>query len=226
VSLELRPGEILGIGGVLGSGKTELGRAIAGVASTDAGELILADKVIRTVSLRRLMAEGVGYVPQERHVEGIILYLSLAFNLTLCSVDRLSARFPGFLNLRKEREIVEGFIKLLAIKSPSLSTLANSLSGGNQQKVVLAKWLARQPRILILDNPTRGVDAGAKEEIYVLLRRLSSQGIAIILITDELLELIGMSNRILVLRDGRVSYEVEAPPTLKPTEQELVRHMV
>ena len=226
VSLELHPGEILGIGGVLGSGKTGLGRAIAGIAGTDAGKLILAGRVVSDASLQRMMREGVGYVPQERHEEGIILDLSLAFNLSLCSVDHLSARLPGFLNLRKEKEIADRFVKLLAIKSPSLSTLAGSLSGGNQQKVVLAKWLAREPRILILDNPTRGVDAGAKEEIYALLRRLSGQRIAIVLITDELLELIGMSNRILVMRDGRVTYEVAAPPSLKPTEQQLVRHMV
>ncbi len=226
VSLEVHSGEIVGIGGVLGSGKTELGQAIAGIVNTDEGELVVADKTISRASFQKMIAKGVGYVPQERHEEGIILYLSLAFNLTLCSVEYFSTRLAGFLNLRKEAKMVHALVKLLAIKSPSVSTLVSRLSGGNQQKVVLAKWLARQPRILILDSPTRGVDAGAKEEIYALLRNLAGQGMAIILITDELLELIGMSNRILVMKDGKVTHEVAAPPVLKPSEQELVRHMV
>lgn len=226
VTFSVRPGEIVGIGGVLGSGKTELGQAIAGIVNTDAGELIVADRTISNASFRKMIGEGMGYVPQDRHEEGIILYLSLSFNLTLCSVECFSARLPGFLNLRRETKMVNTLVKLLGIKSPSFSTLVSSLSGGNQQKVVLAKWLARKPRVLILDNPTRGVDAGAKEEIYALLRDLAGQGMAFILITDELLELIGMSNRILVMKDGKVTYEVAAPRALKPGEKELVRNMV
>ncbi len=226
VCLDVRPGEILGIGGVLGSGKAALGRTIAGITAKDAGELIYEGQLISNISLLDLMRKGFGYVPRERHQEGIILSLSVALNMTLPSVSVLARSILGFLNRPKEREIVDRFIKILDIKTPSAFTLAKNLSGGNQQKVVLAKWLARQPKVLILDNPTRGVDAGAKEEIYTLLRELARQSVAIILITDELLELIGMSNRILIMKDGVVTQKVSAPPESKPTESELVRYMV
>ena len=226
VTLAVHPGEILGIGGVLGSGKSELGRTIAGVMPSHGGELRVAGRSAPSLSYQTMIKAGVGYVPQERHKEGIILHLSLALNLTLSNVDQLVGPIPGFLNLRREVKIVDKFVRILGVKAAGPSTLANTLSGGNQQKIVLGKWLVRQPRILILDSPTRGVDAGAKEDIYSILRNLATQGMAIILITDDLLELIGMSNRILVMKDGRVTYTVDAAPDSKPSELELVRHMV
>ena len=226
ITLAVYPGEILGIGGVLGSGKSELGRTIAGVVPSHEGELRVAGRSVPSLSFQTMIKMGVGYVPQERHEEGIILHLSLALNLTLSSVDQLVGPIPGFLNLRREAKVVDEFVRILGVKASSPSTLADTLSGGNQQKIVLGKWLVRQPEVLILDSPTRGVDAGAKEDIYSILRNLATQGMAIILITDELLELIGMSNRILVMKDGRVTYTVAAPPDSKPSEQELVRHMV
>lgn len=226
VTFTVYPGEILGIGGVLGSGKSELGRTIAGVLPNDGGQMIVGGRSISKRRHQTMTKIGVGYVPQDRHAEGIILHLSLALNLTLSYVDQLVGPIPGFLNLRKEAKIVDKFTRILGVKSPSPSSLAKTLSGGNQQKIVLGKWLVRQPRILVLDSPTRGVDAGAKEDIYSLLRSLAAKGMAIILITDELLELIGMSNRILIMKDGQITYTVAAPPDSKPSEQELIRHMV
>ena len=226
VSLELRPGEILGIGGLLGSGKAMVGRALAAIEHWGGGRLQFEGENVKRTVFTRLMRRYAGYVPQERHLEGIILYLSVVWNTSLASIDALRLWLPGLLNLRREKALVARFIQRLGVKTPSNRALAIHLSGGNQQKVVMAKWLMRKPKILILDNPTRGMDAGAKEDIYGLMRELTQEGMAILLISDELLELIGMSNRILIMKDGRVTHRVEAPPQNKPTERELVQYMV
>jgi ribose transport system ATP-binding protein len=226
VSLKVRAGEILGVGGVLGSGKTELGQALAGIIRQDAGERELARERLDHASFARMMEAGVAYVPQERHRDGIILNLPVSWNMTLSILNQLAELFGLFISLGRERRLAQSFIQQFGIRTPGTATLAGRLSGGNQQKVVLSKWLARKPRLLILDSPTRGVDAGAKEEIYRILRQLAAEGLGIILITDELLELIGMSNRVLIMKDGTITHDVEAPTGRKPTEQQLVRYMV
>jgi ribose transport system ATP-binding protein len=226
VSFSVNEGEIVGIGGVLGSGKAELGRAIAGATPTDAGSLWIKGREAHHPSLNALMAQGVGYVPGERHLEGIILNLPVSWNITLASMHDRMQSGPGLIRVGEEKEAVKKFIKDLRIKTPTSETLCYALSGGNQQKVVLAKWLLREPRLLVLDNPTFGIDVGNKEEIYVILRGLAEQGMAIVLISDELLELIGISNRVLIMKDGIVAMEVAAPPQAKPSEAELVKDMV
>ena len=165
-------------------------------------------------------------MPSERDAEGIILGLSVAWNLSLASLERVVGTLKCLVDLKRERELVDRFVRKLSIRTVSHTASAYQLSGGNQQKVVMAKWLAREPQLLVLDNPTRGMDAGAKEGIYTLLRGLTAEGMAILLITDELLELIGMSSRILVMKDGRITHEVAAPVEKKPTERELVECMV
>ncbi|MEM8854696.1 MAG: sugar ABC transporter ATP-binding protein [Pseudomonadota bacterium] len=225
VSLTVAPGEVLGIGGLLESGKSAFGKGLAGIEAPQAGEISIKGDPWRAPVAGALIAEGVGYVPAERLAEGMIADQSVAWNMVLPSADLFSNRL-GWWRQRKETAVTEAMITRLGIKAPGPKARSSRLSGGNQQKVVLARWLARDLSVLILDNPTRGVDAGAKEEIYRLIRDLTDEGVAIVLITDELLELIGLSNRIAIMRHGRIETMIEAPPEDKPTEQALVTAML
>ncbi|WP_112310592.1 sugar ABC transporter ATP-binding protein [Pseudogemmobacter bohemicus] len=226
INLEIRPGEIVGIGGLLDSGKSRLGKAIAGVIRPIGGQVAIGTGPLRRPEIGRATREGLGYIPAERLAEGIIPSFPTAWNFSTGSGGDLFSNRFGFWRGRKERRAVRAHIGALAIRSATPDLAMSRLSGGNQQKVVLARWLERKPDVLILDNPTRGVDAGAKQEIYRVLRDLTDQGVAIILITDELLELIGLSNRILILQHGGVVAEVPAPAEDKPSEQTLVGLML
>lgn len=225
VDIAVAPGEVLGIGGLLESGKSAFGKGLAGIEPPQAGEVSVKDGPWHAPGAGALIAEGVGYVPAERLAEGMIADQSVAWNMVLPSADLFSNRL-GWWRQRKETAVAEAMITRLGIKAPGPRARSSRLSGGNQQKVVLARWLARDLSVLILDNPTRGVDAGAKEEIYRLIRDLTEEGVAIVLITDELLELIGLSNRIAIMRHGRIETMIEAPPDNKPTEQALVTAML
>ncbi len=224
VSFELRAGEILGIGGLLDSGKSALGKAVSGVHQPHAGSITLNDQPPQRPHIRQLVREGLGYVPAERLVEGIVPSLSVAINLSLPSADRFS-RFGVWMR-QKERNAALDAIKQFSIRSGTPSAPLRNLSGGNQQKVVLARWLQRDLKVLVLDNPTRGVDAGAKEEIYQQIRTLTEQGVGIVLITDELTELIGLTNRILVMQRGQIVAELPSLPREKPSEHDLIAHML
>jgi ribose transport system ATP-binding protein len=158
--------------------------------------------------------------------EGIILPFSVAWNTSLAGGQDIFSSRLGFWRAALEDRMTRRYMGELGIKAPSPRSSCATLSGGNQQKVVLAKWLCRSPAVIILDNPTRGIDAGAKEEVYKLVRQLTASGACIILITDELLELIGLSNRIAVMRGGRLTAVLNAPPRCKPSERELVSHML
>ena len=177
-------------------------------------------------NFRSLVARGLAYVPSERLAEGIIPSFSVAWNMSLAGAHDIFSTSLGFWRADVEDDVARNYIRELQIKADSPRSACATLSGGNQQKVVLAKWLCRSPRAIILDNPTRGIDAGAKEEVYKLIRGLTASGACIILITDELLELIGLSHRIAVMRGGRVTAILDAPPENKPTEQELVALML
>jgi ribose transport system ATP-binding protein len=224
ISFDLKAGEIVGIGGLLDSGKSALGKAIAGVFPPDGGTVAIGTLPHRQPEIADFVANGLGYVPAERLVEGIIPALGLAINLTLPSADQFS-QF-GIWQLGQERKAAERAIGQFAIRSGSPTMPLRNLSGGNQQKVVLARWLRRDLKVLVLDNPTRGVDAGAKEEIYTHLRALTEQGVGIIVITDELTELIGLANRILIMQRGRIVIDIPSPPAAKPTEHDLIPHML
>jgi ribose transport system ATP-binding protein len=224
VSFEVRAGEVLGIGGLLDSGKSALGKAVAGVRPPKIGAVGVAGRMRRRPSIHQLVREGLGYVPAERLVEGIVSAFSLAINLSLPSADRFSPF--AIWRVDKERTAALDAIRRFGIRSGSPTVPMRNLSGGNQQKVVLARWLQRDLRVLVLDNPTRGVDAGAKEEIYQQIRHLTAQGVGVILITDELAELIGLANRILIMQRGAVVAEIPAPPDGKPTEHDLIPHML
>jgi ribose transport system ATP-binding protein len=226
VSFEVRRGEVFGIGGLLDSGKSHLGKGIVGLVRPDKGTLQFdQSRPIRPV-FYHLSSSGVAYVPSERLAEGIIPPFSVAWNVSLAGGRDLFSNKLGIWRSAFEDRVARRYIEELGVKTPSARSPCATLSGGNQQKVVLAKWLCRSPRVIVLDNPTRGIDAGAKEEIYLLIRRLTQSGASIVLITDELLELIGLSHRIGIMRGGRLSEILEAPPERKPTERELVGHML
>ena len=169
-------------------------------------------------------ALGIGYVPRERKVEGLVAPFSIAANVTLARLCTLG-RSPA-LSLGREREVGEHWFKRLRVRAPGSHTRCQDLSGGNQQKVVLGKWLHAKADILILDHPTRGLDVGAKEEVYELVRELCAQGIAVVLTSDTLEEATGLSHHLLVMRDGRVTARFDASPGRKPTQVELIEHMV
>jgi ribose transport system ATP-binding protein len=226
VDLDVHEGEVLGIGGLLDSGKSRLGKGIAGIIASDAGEVQLADRAPAAPVFHTLIRHGIAYVPAERLVEGIIAAFSVAWNISLASGGDLFATRLGYWLGKREASVAATYIRELKIKAATPRAACSTLSGGNQQKVALAKWLCRDPIVLILDNPTRGIDAGAKEEVYRLLRALTARGVAIILISDELLELIGLSNRIAIMRAGRVAAIVGAARGAKPSEREIVGLML
>jgi ribose transport system ATP-binding protein len=226
VSFEVHRGEVFGLGGLLDSGKSPLGKGIVGLAAPDTGTVRFNQEAPTRPNFYDLASKGVAYVPSERLAEGIIPLFSIAWNVSLASGRDLFASKLGLWRSAAEDRVTRRYLKELGIKASGPRALCSTLSGGNQQKVVLAKWLCRSPQVIVLDNPTRGIDAGAKEEIYLLIRRLTQAGASIILITDELLELIGLSHRIGIMRSGRLSDILEAPPERKPSEQELVGHML
>ena len=224
VDLSLYSGEILGVAGVIGAGKSDVGRAIFEAGRGTTGVLELDGEAMKGGGPRESIKSGVGYVPPERHAEGIVGVLSVAKNLSLPAVGSVG-RNP-IINVRKETVEADAAIDLLSIKTPSAETSIGSLSGGNQQKVVLARWTTLKSRILVLDNPTNGVDVGAKVEIYRIIRELTAAGVSVLLMSDDLQELIGLSDRILVMKDGHIASEMVVDPSNRPTEVEVVAHMV
>jgi ribose transport system ATP-binding protein len=203
VSFSVGKGEILGIAGLVGAGRTEILRAIFGADPIDAGEIYLDGQRINIGSIQQAIALGFGLIPEDRRIQGLIPLLSISRNIALSNYDHLS-RYRWLLNGHAERELSSKAIDELDIRPPHAETIIKTLSGGNQQKVVLAKWLGRRIKILLIDEPTAGVDVGAKEEIYNLIENLARAGVGIILVSSDLFELIRLSNRVLVLRSGRV----------------------
>lgn len=224
VNFELRKGEILGIGGLLGSGKKEIGEILFGIGNFQEGSIEINGNPLHKTNMRTIKKMKVGYVPAERKEHGIVNFMEVSKNLSLPSLRELSGKL-NFINGKEENELVNNGIEKFRIKARA-SDECYSLSGGNQQKIVLAKWMTKDLDILILDNPTRGIDVGAKEEIYGFLREAAKNNLAIVLITDDLLELIGLSNKIIVMKDGNIESVFDANKDKKPTERELVQHMV
>jgi rhamnose transport system ATP-binding protein len=207
VSLQLRAGEILGLAGLVGAGRTELARMLFGLTPPDSGEVFLRGRSVTIDSPSRAVALGIAYVPEDRRRHGVILEMPVAANTTLAILRDVS-RF-GLIDARRERATAAGFVDQLGIKTYSLDCPAGELSGGNQQKVALARWLAADPVVLILDEPTQGVDVGAKAEIHRLISELAGRGLAIVMISSELPEILGMSDRIAVMHGGKISGVLE-----------------
>ncbi|NIO06282.1 MAG: ATP-binding cassette domain-containing protein [Proteobacteria bacterium] len=206
VSFKVYSGEILGVAGLVGAGRTELARAIFGADPIDRGTILLNEKKIRKATPKTSISNGVGFVTENRAKDGLVHCLSVRKNLTLTILDRVKSWF--FVREGKEKDYSKNCVKEFGIVAPSIEQEVQYLSGGNQQKMILAKWISIKPALLIMDEPTRGIDVGAKAEIYNLMRLLTKQGTAIIMISSELPEIIGMSDRILVMHDGRVMGEL------------------
>lgn len=202
VSFELYEGEVLGIAGLVGSGRTEVAQAIFGIKKFDSGRIYVNDKEVYIKSPRDAINLGIIYVPEDRHQHGLLLPMDIVCNITLPILHNLVNK--GVINKKEEELLANRYYELLDIRSSGLRQKVINLSGGNQQKVVLAKWLATKPKVLILDEPTRGVDVGAKVAIYQLINKLAQEGYGIILISSEMPEVIGMSDRILVMHEGRI----------------------
>ncbi len=207
VDLAVRRGEILGLAGLVGSGRTSLARALFGVDPVLAGSVRLHGATVRIGSPKQAIAQGLYLVPEDRKREGLVLEMPIGENVTLANMGR-HAR-AGLIDRAKEGRTAERERVRLGIKAPSVATPAVSLSGGNQQKVVLAKWLSMEPRLMIFDEPTRGIDVGAKGEIYALMRALADAGVAILMVSSDMEEVIGVSDRIAVMHEGAVSGVLE-----------------
>jgi len=218
ISLTLHRGEILGISGLVGAGRTELARAIFGDLAYQAGEILVDGKLIRPSCPDDCIAAGIGLVPEDRKDQGLVLPMPVKNNISMAVLGRLAQL--GVIRGRKEAQLAEESVRRLAIKTPSIQQPVQFLSGGNQQRVVIAKWLATHPKVLLIDEPTRGIDVGAKSEIYALLNRLASQGVAILMISSELPEILAMSDRILVMHQGRIRAEL---PGKSATEETIMR---
>jgi ribose transport system ATP-binding protein len=208
ISFALKRGEILGISGLVGAGRTEVARAVFGADLVSDGEILVDGRVINIKSPKEATKAGIALIPEDRKQQGLLLSMSVGNNVTLAALSRFGSF--GFLNPSQEHRAARRQIERLAIKTPSVDQRVKLLSGGNQQKVVLGKWLETNARILIFDEPTRGIDVVAKQEIYRLMRELTAQGVSIIMISSEMPELIGISDRILVMSRGRIAGELAA----------------
>jgi ABC-type sugar transport system ATPase subunit len=203
VSLSVQCGEVLGIAGLVGSGRTELAETLFGLVPSDGGEVLVRGVPVRIGSPLEAIHLRIGYVPEDRRRHGVMLEMSIAENTSLASLDAVSSR--GLIDRAAERRLAESHVERLRIKAPSVSTDVGALSGGNQQKVALARWLSIQPDVLILDEPTQGVDVGAKAEIHALIHELAERGLAILMISSDLPEVLSMSDRIAIMHAGTVS---------------------
>jgi len=202
VNLSVRAGEIVGVAGLVGGGRTELARTIFGLTPADQGEMLLRGKPIKIESAAQAIECGIAYVPEDRRRHGVILDLPISANITLASLDRFSRL--GAMDFRREKEIAADYTRRLSIKTPAIFAPVATLSGGNQQKVALSRWLITKPSLLILDEPTQGIDVGAKSEIHALMTELAGQGVATLMISSELPEILGMSDRIAVMFGGTI----------------------
>ena len=203
IDLSVRAGEIVGLAGLVGGGRTELARTIFGLAPADTGELLIRGERVTIDSTAQAISFGVAYVPEDRRHHGVILDLAISANITLASLDRFSR--AGALNFRREKEVAADYTRRLGIKTPAIFAPVTTLSGGNQQKVALSRWLLTRPSVLILDEPTQGIDVGAKAEVHALMTELAAQGVAILMISSELPEILGMSDRIAVMCGGTIA---------------------
>jgi ribose transport system ATP-binding protein len=208
VSFTVRKGEIVGLAGLVGAGRTEVARLICGVDRISAGEILVDGRKARIENPADALRHGIGLVPEDRKQHGLVLMMNVRENTSLAILKRIS-NMLGLVDRSQEKSITTDYIQKLSIATPNLNQTVQNLSGGNQQKVVLAKWLSTHPKVLIMDEPTRGIDVGAKAEVHALMSALAQEGIAILMISSELPEIIGMSDRVIVMCQGRVTGEYE-----------------
>jgi rhamnose transport system ATP-binding protein len=205
VSLTVRSGEIVALAGLVGSGRSEVARAVFGIDRYDAGNITVSGRKLKKASPTTAMAAGIGFVPEDRRQQGLVMDMSVQQNVALASLGNLER--GGLIRAKAERAMASDWAARLKIKYGRLTDPVAMLSGGNQQKVVLAKWLGRKPSLLIVDEPTRGIDVGTKAEVHRLLTDLARDGVAVLMISSELPEVLGVADRILVMREGRIAAE-------------------
>ncbi|WP_449283399.1 sugar ABC transporter ATP-binding protein [Leucobacter sp.] len=209
IGFEVRAGEIVGLAGLVGAGRSEVARAVFGVDGYDSGSVEMRGRALPKNSVQQAIDAGIGFVPEDRRKQGLVMELSVARNATL-ALRKALARF-GLISGARERRVASEWSQRLQVKTGSMDYAVSTLSGGNQQKVVLAKWLATEPRLLIVDEPTRGIDVGTKSEVHRLLSDLAGQGIGILMISSELPEVLGMADRVVVMCEGRVTATLDRP---------------
>jgi rhamnose transport system ATP-binding protein len=217
VSLEVRAGEIVGVFGLVGSGRTEFAETLFGLSHADAGEVRLRGRAVRIDTPEQAIRAGLAYLPEDRLHHGVVADMPIAANVSLATMTAI-ARW-GLLDRAAERTSAEQWVERLRIKTPSVATHVDALSGGNQQKVALARWLETKPSVLILDEPTQGVDVGSKSEIHALIQDLAARGLAIVMISSELPEILSMSDRIAVMSAGTI---VDVMPRGEATEDAIL----
>ncbi len=224
ISFELHPGEVLCLVGTVGAGREAILRTLYGLDSPTSGAVTVKGEPVTRFSARGGVQRGIGYVPRERKIEGIVNGMNVYENMTLSQLKSYAA--GGILRIGKERELAKRWIERLGIKTPSENKDCGGLSGGNQQKVVLAKWRSGGSDIMLLDHPTRGLDIGAKEDVYEMIREMSGAEVGILLVADTLEEAIGLSHTIIVLKDGEFRKRFDGKPGAKPSLYDLVHHMI
>ena len=220
INLTVHAGEIVALAGLVGAGRTEIARCIFGADKFDAGEIVLNGTPLRLSSPRDAIHAGIGMVTEDRKVQGLVLEMTVRANTSLAALSTLAQ--GGFINRGRENAVAEEYVQSLGTRTPTIEQRVKNLSGGNQQKVVLSKWLFTHSKLLIMDEPTRGIDVGAKAEIYRLMNRLTADGIGILMISSELPEVLGMADRILVIREGRIAGEMSRAEAT----QEKIGHLV
>jgi ribose transport system ATP-binding protein len=219
ISLTVRKGEVVGIAGLVGAGRTELARAIFGADPIDGGQILVEGRPVKVRSPQQAIKLGIGLVTEDRKAQGLVLGMVVRENITLANLGALTRL--NFIMAGRERQVARDYVASLTVKTPTIEQTVQNLSGGNQQKVVLAKWLFTESKLLIFDEPTRGIDVGAKTEIYQLMNDLAAKGVGILMISSELPEVLGMSDRIVVMHEGRIAGEVAA----SEATQEMLMHM-
>src|SRR5271157_252263 len=220
-SFQLRQGELLGLAGLVGAGRTELARLIFGADKRESGEVYLNGRKLQINQPKDAIRAGIGYVPEDRKLQGLFLQMSCGENITLNILERCSA--AGVLNFRALNDRAKAEAESMRVRTASLKSRAGGLSGGNQQKLLLARWLEINPKVLLLDEPTRGVDVGAKADIYVLIQQLLEKGMAVLFISSELPEIVGVCDRVLVMREGEITGEVGGETGIEITQQNIMK---
>lgn len=218
INLDVRAGEIVGLAGLVGAGRTEVAQALYGMDSISAGEISVEGKVVHLRTPAQAIKVGIGLSPEDRKGQGLFLDRSVSDNISLTSLSGLT-RFH-FVKRAAENSLVAGMIARMRVRAGTPASLARTLSGGNQQKVLLSRWVAVRPKLLILDEATRGIDVGAKAEIYHLIDELTREGMAVLIISSEMIELIGLADRIMVMREGRIVAQL---PGNKATEEGILK---
>ncbi len=220
-NFQLRQGEVLGLAGLVGAGRTELARLIFGADKRKSGEVYLDGKKLQIDQPKDAIRAGIGYVPEDRKLQGVFLQMTSGENITMNILGRCAT--GGILNFKRLTDRANAEVKAMRVRTASLKQRAGGLSGGNQQKLLLARWLEINPRVLILDEPTRGVDVGAKAEIYVLIQQLLEKGMAVLFISSELPEIVGVCDRVLVMREGEITGEVGGETGIEITQQNIMK---